>query len=573
MKGGKAGRRGWIGVTTTLLLLSPTPSRLAAQDGPPPEERAAIDALVAMLQTTGTESLERYSAEHMHPEYRASLGGEGAIAHLASVREAADGALGSIEVELTPEGLLLRLSDVRRAELRVVFDADYRLTELAVVSSGEQEQGIAARVAVEGHLRAIEELGMASGDRFVSRHVDAELPARMGAEAFEALVARVGRAAGSAGSVMVDRVGEGYVVRFRSGAEDLDVFFSVAEEPPHLIDDLVVEVPDGQGSPESETLTWEGLSERLDRAAEEGFSGTVVAVRGGETVLRDSWGDARLDGSIPNGAATIFDIGSLPIDFTTAAVLLLAQQGALDLDDPITRFFSDVPDDRAGMTIRHLLNHESGLPNFHHRAEDEDRDLTWIDRETAERRILEAPLLFEPGTERALSHSAFTLLAAVVERVSRQPYVEMLRSHFFEPLGMESTGPYGSDLGRQLTAFAEGDGEAPYGRPNVPPRWGETSWLVMGGGGMVSTPDDYLKWFTGLRDGRILAGDALRAYLDRGSALGGTDRGFFFGHAWSGEDSMIVLAANAGTERPGFEALIRGLIALVERTGRLAGDG
>ena len=171
----------------------------------------------------------------------------------------------------------------------------------------------------------------------------------------------------------------------------------------------------------------------------------------------------------------------------------------------------------------------------------------------------------EPGTERLPSHSAFGLLAALVERASGQPYQDFLRTNFFEPLGMDVTGPFGEDFGLPLERFATGYGSSAVGEPNIPPFWGPTSWLVQGSGGMVSNPADMRRWFDGLRGGEILRGDALDAYLNRGSALGASDRGFFFGHFWAGGDDMVFLAINGGSDSEAVEELVRSLMALVAK--------
>jgi CubicO group peptidase (beta-lactamase class C family) len=152
----------------------------------------------------------------------------------------------------------------------------------------------------------------------------------------------------------------------------------------------------------------------------------------------------------------------------------------------------------------------------------------------------------------------------MVERVSGKPYLEFLRVNFFEPAGMTSTGSYGDSLGYSTERFAVGGGECPKGEPNIPPRWGPTSWLIMGSGGMVSNPADLYRWFTALRSGRILHGEALRLYLARGSAMGGTDRGFWFVHAWAGGDEMIFVAQNHGIDGRREVALLRAVIGLVD---------
>ena len=317
----------------------------------------------------------------------------------------------------------------------------------------------------------------------------------------------------------------------------------------------------GSGGAPPRGWSWDDLEARLEEAEEAGFAGTVLAVRDGEVVLHRGFGLADREHGIPNTRRTIYGIGSTPIDFTRAAIFLLEQEGVLSVSDPITRFLPDVPQDQRRITLGHLLRGESGLPNFHHiPGEDADYDLSWIDRETAVRRILDRELLFAPGEGRSHSHSAFVLLAAIVEIASGTSYGDFLESRFFAPAGMERTGFYGSDLGLDEREFAVGYGGRSAGEVNSPPHWGPTSWLVMGSGGMVSTPGDMFRWVRAIESGEILAGDALEAYRTRGVLVGGSDRGFYFLYT-VGFDDAVFVASN-----------VLGRDGIAERVGRaLAG--
>lgn len=147
-------------------------------------------------------------------------------------------------------------------------------------------------------------------------------------------------------------------------------------------------------------------------------------------------------------------------------------------------------------------------------------------------------------------------------------YEEFLATHFFRPAGMSRTGPYGDMLGLPPTAFAVGYGGSSVGEQNIPPNWGPTSWLIKGSGGMVSTPGDMYRFFQYVRSAKVLRGPALALYLDRGSAVGATDRGFFFIHAWAGTDTMIFLARNAGGDGPGDGFLAQRIVDLVRRSSQ-----
>lgn len=529
--------------------------------------RDAVSALIDLLGSEDPGGLEAFSDRWLAPSYLASLSRSGAVEHLRALRVAARGATADVRVEAEDDSLLLVMSGERRLTLRLQVDDEFRFETIAVAgdSPGDEQAE-----AVRRHLRAIEDLGSGTSDldAFASSHLSSTFRDRLSEDELSTLLHRIRLAAARAGSVTVGRDGDDFVTVFGMGTSELVVTTRFEEEPPFLMGDLRVRdvVPHESGA-SPPPLTWSGLDEAFREAETAGFAGTVLAVRGGEAVLSESYGLADPATGRPNTAETIYDIGSIPIDFTRAAVLLLLQRGEIDLDDPVNRYFPDVPADKELMSLRQLLQGSSGLPNFHHLpGVDDDPDLTWMDRATAEHRILGARLLFRPGTGEAPSHSAFVLLAAMVERVSGKPYPDFLRVNFFEPAGMTSTGFYGDSLGYSAERFAVGGGDSPMGEPNIPPRWGATSWLIMGSGGMVSNPADLYRWFTSLRSGRILHGEALRLYLARGSAMGGTDRGFRFVHAWAGGDETIFVAQNHGAEGPSGVALLRGVIRLVEQT-------
>lgn len=232
--------------------------------------------------------------------------------------------------------------------------------------------------------------------------------------------------------------------------------------------------------------------------------------------------------------------------------------------DPITKYFDGVPADKRAMTLEHLMTMQSGFPDFFHIAGvDDDYDVSWIDRNTAVERILALPLLFPPGEGREHSHTAWGLLAAVIEIVSGESYEGFLDQHFLGPAGMTRTGPYGDDIGFPRESFAAGYGGAQASDPNIPPNWGKTSWLIKGSGGMVSTPGDMQRWYETLRAGKILQGEALARHIGPGVSMGGTERGFVFLRPDDGEGTVVFLASNVGGQSPLVQSVTRRLIRLV----------
>lgn len=295
-------------------------------------------------------------------------------------------------------------------------------------------------------------------------------------------------------------------------------------------------------------LGWENLPARFEREARNGFSGVVVAIRDGQEAFAAATGEANRAEGIANRRDTVFGIGSFPIDFTQVGILMLAQEGKLSLDDPITKFFDRVPKDKRGITIEHLRTGGSGLQDFHDVPSDGNPDHAWIDREEALRRIFAQKLLFEPGTGRRHSHSAWGVLAAVLEKVSGKSYRDFTTEKIFRPLGMKDTKFYGDPV--PLERMAVGYGIRSNGKVNAPPFWGKTSWLVMGSGGQVSTADDLIRFVRGVHGSDLLEPemrDKILATWRVGPLAGGSMFGFEV-ICGTNPDNMVVVLSNSNPE-------------------------
>jgi CubicO group peptidase (beta-lactamase class C family) len=428
------------------LAVALVPSEARAQEGPPPQVRAAIQSVERMLVGTDEASLRSFATDMLAPAYRASFTPEALSAHLKKLREAVGGQIAGVTVARQPDGLYLTVMGKREVTIVMVLDPAALITGLDLAEGAAPPASPAAAIWKEA--------------------------------------------------------------------------------------------------------TWESLATDLHRAEEAGFSGVYVARREGKEVARVSLGLADRASGRRTAANTIYCIGSTPIDFTITGILLLGQRGKLALDDPIGRYVPGVPADKRAMTIRHILDGKSGLPDFHHTATDWDPDLGWVDRDTAVRRILGQKLLFAPGSEEAHSHSAFGLLAAVIEFASGSSYPAFVRNEILKPLGMTRTGFYGETLGLTVSDFAVGYGASSVGLPNIPPNWGPTSWLVMGSGGMFSTLGDMERYYGALEGGRLLTGEWAKPQQGESVGVGGSDRGFYIFHATNGRGNDILFLMNG--EGPAF---------------------
>ncbi len=242
-------------------------------------------------------------------------------------------------------------------------------------------------------------------------------------------------------------------------------------------------------------------------AAEAGqFSGAVLVARDGEVLLDKGYGLADREWNIPNDGDTKFRLGSLTKQFTAVAVLLLNERGLVDLDAPVKTWLPDAPTAWDGVTVRHLLSHTSGVPDFTRMADYEA--LKTRPATTAElvARFRARPLDFTPGARFAYSNSGYILLTAIVEAASGRPYADFVDEALFRPLGMADTGydRHGVILSRRASGYtptADGVANADYVDMSIP----------TGAGALYSTTYDLLKWEQGLFGGRVLKPASLSA--------------------------------------------------------------
>jgi CubicO group peptidase (beta-lactamase class C family) len=206
------------------------------------------------------------------------------------------------------------------------------------------------------------------------------------------------------------------------------------------------------------------------------------------------------------GCDTVYDIGSITKQFTATAIVALQQMGKLRVGDRLSRWVGPVPPDKAGITLRHLLTHTAGLPD----ALGDDYDVLSRDQMLAG--ALAAPLVAPPGARFHYSNVGYSVLAAIVERASGEPYEQFLARHLFRPAGMTQTGyvlprwPL-----RRVAVEYDPRGHA-HGRPFEHP-WAADGpyWNLRGNGGILSTARDMARWHVALAGSEILGARAKRA--------------------------------------------------------------
>jgi len=292
----------------------------------------------------------------------------------------------------------------------------------------------------------------------------------------------------------------------------------------------------------------DNLGAAIQYMKDQDMAGLIYLKSKGEIVINEPFGMANKNLGIPNSIETIFAIGSRPIDFTKAAILLLDQEDSLSLEDPLGLHLNNVPVDKQTITLKHLMSGKSGLPDFFDNEKDWDPDLQWVSRSEAIQRMLKQTLLFEPGKGYSHSHGAFGLLAAIVELRTGKTYMEYLKENFFDPAGMTRTGEYGEQKDLEIKDFAVGGGPQFIGLPNIPPNWGPTSWLIKGSGGMYSTVGDLLKFYSLVRNGEVFDTDHAKYFNVSSVDIDGSMRGFELFSAYNPPESEMFLFLNNSGE-------------------------
>ena len=242
--------------------------------------------------------------------------------------------------------------------------------------------------------------------------------------------------------------------------------------------------------------------------------GCAVGVAGGsQPAIARAYGLADLEHGVKNTPDTIFEAGSVSKQFTAAAVLLLAHEGKLSLDDPARKYLPELPDYGAPLTIRQMLTHTSGLRDWGNlagiagwprttRAHTHSHVLDIVSRQRA--------LNFPSGTRWSYSNTGYNLAAVIVSRVSGMPFAEFTKQRLFAPNGMTNTS-WRDDHTRVVKGRATSYSKEADGYHTLMPFEN-----VHGNGGLLTTVGDLLKWNDRLDAGEVVGEAFVRALEEPG---------------------------------------------------------
>jgi len=274
---------------------------------------------------------------------------------------------------------------------------------------------------------------------------------------------------------------------------------------------------------------------------------SLAVMRDGKLVYFGGAGRSSIARNLPVTPETMFAIGSITKQFTSACILLLAEDGKLSVTDKVAKWFPDLT--AAGeITVLDLLNHVSGYPDYY--------PLDFVDRPMQKpipvddliSRFGSRRLDFEPGTRYSYSNTGFVILGRIVSKVSGRPYAEFLEERILKPLGLTHTAfepdPASAGLAQGYVTFALSPPE-----PATPegPGW------VGAAGALTSTPSDLVKWDMALIGGQVLKPDSFKLMTTPRTLKNGTVSNYGCGLGVRTRGADIILSHTGAVA--GFYAL------------------
>ncbi len=226
---------------------------------------------------------------------------------------------------------------------------------------------------------------------------------------------------------------------------------------------------------------------------------SFAVIRGNDTLALGAHGLADVAAWRAPTASTIYEIGSLTKQFTSAAIMRLVEQGKLKLDDDMSKYVPQFPLHGKHVTIHHLLNHTSGIHSY---TSSPDWQKTWnteLSPDAIVKFVANDTFDFAPGSAYRYNNTGYVLLGMIVEKVSGQKYANYLDANFFKPLGMRQTSYCPSKTTNP--AFALGYSKGPVGT--------RAQFLDLShpfaAGALCSTVGDFAKWQRALDAGKVVS--------------------------------------------------------------------
>jgi CubicO group peptidase (beta-lactamase class C family) len=259
------------------------------------------------------------------------------------------------------------------------------------------------------------------------------------------------------------------------------------------------------GAAESQSTLSPELRSKIDQIAQQSLKSTgvpsasIAVVQDGKIAYVQAYGDAKLDPQTPATPAMRYSIGSISKQFTAAAILMLAEEGKLSLDDPVSKYVSGLTDGDK-VTIRQLLSHTSGYQDYWPQDYAPPLMLKPITAQQIMDRWARIPLDFPPGTKWQYSNTNYVIAGLIVEKVAGMSLVQLLNQRVFTPLAMKSVAD--ADVDKLTSNDPVGYMRYALGPPRPAPKEGP-GWMFAAFE-LSMTAEDLAKWDISIMDQTIL---------------------------------------------------------------------
>jgi CubicO group peptidase (beta-lactamase class C family) len=281
----------------------------------------------------------------------------------------------------------------------------------------------------------------------------------------------------------------------------------------------------------------------------------------GKPVYHRAFGYKNFETKEPLDTASIFELASVSKQFTAMTIMMLQEEGKLNYDDPIGKYIPGLP--YSGITIRHLLNHTSGLPDYQ-AVMDEHWDKTKVagNQDNIEYLIKYHPAkLFDPTEKYLYSNTGYMLLASIVEKVSGKDFITVCDERIFSPLQMTSTAIRTREQKLNLPNMALGHlyvkEKQRYVRSDSFPQFNYAIWLGnrKGPGRISSTSSDLLKWDRALYTEKLVNKKTLEAAFSPAKLKNDSLSNYGFGWELGTNPKLGKFVSHTG-DNPGYKTLI-----------------
>ena len=289
------------------------------------------------------------------------------------------------------------------------------------------------------------------------------------------------------------------------------------------------------------------------------FSGVVLVGEQGKPVYHKAFGYQNFKTETKMDTNSIFELASVSKQFTAMAVMMMSEEGKLNYDDSVKKFIPDLP--YSGITIRHLLTHTSGLPDYQSimdahwdksKVAGNDDCIEYLIKYHPEKR-------FEPGSKYEYSNTGYLLLATIAEKPSGKDFIEFLRARVFQKLNMSNTDIRTKEVKLGISNFAWGHIYIPERNAYIPadsfPSSNYTIWLGnrKGPGRMSSTARDLLKWDQALYSDQLISSGTLQQAFTSFTLSNSISN---YGFGWEIQQSTIGKVVRHSGDNPGYKTHI-----------------